>query len=263
MLPRLAASAAALVMLLAGCGQAGSDDSGSDSRAEPPELGDCRVLTPEDIGESSNDDDVVECSEEHTAETFAVGTFPAELAKGAEVDDPELGAHIYTTCSKKFQAFLGGDESTVMRSLLSWAWFRPSEAAWEAGARWYRCDAVAGTEESEQLRLLPKTAKGLLLGRPDDSWMTCAVGDTVAGSEKVPCSEPHDWRAVTTIKVGREEDDYPGDALVAARTRDFCSDSVGAWLNYPVDYEFGYTFFRKAEWEAGNRRSVCWARTDK
>ena len=45
-------------------------------------------------------------------------------------------------------------------------------------------------------------------------------------------------------------------------TRDFCSDSVGAWLNYPVDYDFGYTWFHEAEWEAGNRRSVCWAKTE-
>ena len=38
---------------------------------------------------------------------------------------------------------------------------------------------------------------------------------------------------------------------------------VGAWMNYPVDYEFGYTTFHEAEWKAGNRRSVCWARTTK
>jgi hypothetical protein len=103
----------------------------------------------------------------------------------------------------------------------------------------------------------------MLSGRPNDAWMTCAVGETVTGSEKVPCSQPHNWRAVTTIKVGEPKDDYPGDRVVEARTRDYCSDSVGAWMNYPVDYEFGYTYFREAEWSAGNRRSICWARTDK
>ena len=46
------------------------------------------------------------------------------------------------------------------------------------------------------------------------------------------------------------------------KSRDFCSESVGAWLNYPVDYDFAYTFFHEAEWEAGNRRSVCWAKTE-
>lgn len=149
-----------------------------------------------------------------------------------------------------------------MRSTLTWAWFRPSEKAWEQGARWYRCDVVGGAEQSEQLISLPQTAKGLLLGQPEDRWMVCVNGPTVAGSVKIPCSEPHTWRAVTTIKLGDARDPYPGDRLVEVRTRDFCSDSVGAWLNYPVDYDFGYTFFHEAEWEAGNRRSICWAKTD-
>jgi hypothetical protein len=68
---------------------------------------------------------------------------------------------------------------------------------------------------------------------------------------------------VTTVKLGEPKDSYPGDRLSEVRSRDFCSDSVGAWMNYPVEYDFGYTWFHKAEWEAGSRRSVCWARTDR
>ena len=78
----------------------------------------------------------------------------------------------------------------------------------------------------------------------------------------MPCSQPHDWRAVTTIKVGQPADPYPGDRIVQVRSRDRCSDWVGAWMHYPPDYDFGYTWFHEAEWETGNRRSVCWARTD-
>lgn len=109
---------------------------------------------------------------------------------------------------------------------------------------------------------LPETAKGLLMGIPADQWMTCVDGPTVSGSVKIACTEPHTWRAVTTIKLGEPEDPYPGDRLVEVQSRDFCSDSVGAWLNYPIDYDFGYTFFHEAEWQAGNRRSICWALTD-
>ena len=264
MLSRLAAPATALLVLLSGCGATdGSEQDAGDEPIEVPKLGACRQLTPDDIAETSDDSEVVPCRAEHTAETFAVGTFPAEVAKGADHTDPDLGAYVYQTCSERFEKFLGGDESSVMRSMLTWAWFRPDEDAWEQGARWYRCDVVAGTEDSAELRALPRTAKGLLTGPPDDEWMMCANGETVAGSEKVPCSEPHEWRAVTTIKVGREGEPYPGDRLVEVRSRDFCSDSVGAWMNYPVDYEFGYTYFRAADWKAGNRRSICWARTDK
>ena len=63
-----------------------------------------------------------------------------------------------------------------MRTVVSWAWFRPSKKAWDKGARWYRCDVVGGGEESQQFVALPESAKGLLLGRPKDRWMVCATG---------------------------------------------------------------------------------------
>jgi len=263
LLPRLAAPVAALLLVaLCACSSSsGKDDEGGEvDTIAAPSLGACRVLTPADVAEPSNSSPVVDCAEPHTAQTFAVGTFPAAVAKGG-VDDSGLGAYIFKTCDPKFEAFLGGDESLVMRSTLTWAWFRPSETAWEHGARWYRCDVVGGGEQSESYVELPKTAEGLLLGRPDDRWMICVDGPTVAGSVKIPCSQEHTWRAVTTIKLGEPGDPYPGDRLVEVRTRDFCSDSVGAWLNYPVDYKFGYTSFHEAEWKAGNRRSICWANT--
>ncbi len=79
----------------------------------------------------------------------------------------------------------------------------------------------------------------------------------------MPCSEPHTWRAVTTIKLGEPEDDYPGDRLVEVQTRDYCDKSVAAVLGYPVSYDFAYTWFHEAEWQVGNRRSICWAKTDR
>ena len=260
---RFAAPVAALLLVaVAACSQTKAQSGQEDiDSIETPQLGACRILTPSDIEEASNASAVVGCKADHTAETFAVGTFPKSLTE-ADPDDPLLGAHIYEVCGKRVQAFLGGEESTVMRSTLTWAWFRPSDDAWDKGARWYRCDAVGGGEQSKSFMNLPETAKGLLLGIPSDRWMTCVNGPTVSGSVKIACTQPHTWRAVTTIKLGEPGDPYPGDRLVEVQSRDFCSDSVGAWLNYPIDYDFGYTFFHEAEWQAGNRRPICWALTD-
>lgn len=254
---RVAALALGLAFALASCGS----DSSAPSDEKPPELGACRVLTPEDVSQPSNTTETVDCGEPHTAETYAVGQLPGQF-DDADWDDRELGAWAYSTCSKAFIDFLGADDSLVMRTVVSWAWFRPTEGAWDDGARWYRCDVVGGGEQSKDYVDLPTTAKGLLLGKPQDRWMVCADGPTVSGSVKVACTEPHQWRAVTTISLGDAKDDYPGDRMVEVTTRDYCSKSVGAWLNYPVDYDFGYTWFHEAEWDAGNRRSVCWARTD-
>ena len=252
----LVASLAVVAGLLAGCGE---EDDGPVSTA-PPEEGACRVLDADDVAQPSNDSETVACTEEHTAETFVVDDLPAELGD-LDPDDPEIGAHVYDTCSESFREFLQADESAVMRTVVSWAWFRPSDEAWDAGARWFRCDVIGGGEQLTDYRPLPETAEGLLEGMPPDEWMVCAAGKTVNGSPKVPCSEPHTWRAVTTIKVGEADEEYPGDRIVEVTTRDYCSDSVGAWLGYPASYDFGYTWFKQAEWEAGNRRSVCWAQT--
>lgn len=255
---------AVVLPALAGCGHteqgSNADPQQVDATAAPDNLV-CRMLTPGDVELTSNATATVPCSEPHTAQTFLVGDLPADL-EDAAYDDPALGAFAFRACTEEFMAFTGGDESQVMRAAVSWAWFRPSQDAWDAGARWYRCDIVGGGPQSSSYVLLPDDARQLLYGRPEDEWLACAVGDKFAGSTKVPCSEKHDWRAVTTIKLGEPEDPYPGDRAAQVRTRDFCSDSVGAWLGYPVEYDFAYTWFHEAEWTAGNRRSVCWAKTD-
>jgi hypothetical protein len=191
--------------------------------------------------------------------TYDVGSFPDELTD-AGYDDAALGAFAFQTCSAKFRELLGADESVAMRTVLTWSWFRPSEDAWNRGARWYRCDVVGGGEQSVKLLDLPADLDGLM-ERPGDEWLACAVGATVAGARRVPCSQTHDWRAVSTIKLGEPGDPYPGDQTSETTTRDYCSESVGAWLGYPVDYDYGYTWFHEPEWNAGNRRSVCWAKT--
>lgn len=253
---------AVLVMLAACSSEPPGDNTDPDQvdSVEAPELGVCRVLTPEDVAQASNATRTVTCTDEHTAQTYAVGEMPGEF-DDAGYDNRELGAWAYNACSTEFEKFLGADESLVMRTVVSWAWFRPSENAWDDGARWYRCDVVGGGEQSKSYVALPVTARGLLLGRPDDKWMVCVAGPSVTGSVKIPCTQTHDWRAVTTIKLGEPSDPYPGDRVVEVTTRDYCSRSVSAWLNYPLDFDFAYTWFHEAEWGAGNRRSICWAAT--
>lgn len=259
----LVASLAALALLASCADESSQDEQDVAERIviETPELGACRVLEPADAEQSTNDGEVVDCAAgEHTAQTFAIGNFPEELSD-ASYDDERLGELVFDYCTDRFANFIGGDESASLRSLLSWVWFRPQEDAWDAGARWYRCDVVGGADTSAEYRPLPGDARGLLDARPDE-WMACVRGPRVARAERIPCSEPHDWRAATTIRLGNEDAKYPGDRVVEVRTRDFCRSSISAWLNYPTSYEFGYTWFREAEWSVGNRRSVCWAKTD-
>lgn len=246
----------AVGLVLAAC----SEQDGEADRLTPPKLGACRDLKAGDITRPSNATQAVSCSKDHTAQTFAIGTLPDTTGTG--YDDRRHGQFVLDTCQKAFGDFLGADESLVMRMQLSWAWFRPSERGWEKGARWYRCDVVGGPVDAKKLRDLPPDAKGLFSADLPDAWLTCARGADVAASTKVACTEKHDWRAVTTVKVGKAEDPYPGDRIVQVRSRDYCKESVGGWMRYQPGYEYGYSWFRDAQWKAGNRRTVCWAKTD-
>src|SRR5215217_7191529 len=190
---------AVVAVSLSGCSGSGDDPSSASTAA--PDVVACRLLSSDDVAQPSNDTDPVPCDEPHTAQTYAVGRLPSRLAK-ASYDDEQLASYAYRTCSEKFIRFTGADESLAMRTILSWAWFRPSLDAWDEGARWYRCDVIGGGDQIRTYVDLPHTTKGLLLGRPDDRWMVCAQGTTVSGSVKLPCSEKHDWRAVTTIVLG-------------------------------------------------------------
>lgn len=252
---RAVLTCATLVLLLAGCGTDGRN--ASDSKT-PPATGACYRLAVDDLGASSNHGDDVACTEPHTAQTFAVGTLP-----DAGYDDPALGTFVYDTCQQAFGPYLGADDSAVLRSRLSWSWFRPSEKGWKDGARWYRCDVVGGPDGATALRDLPTDAKDLFARDYPDAWMTCARGDDAQTGNKVACDEAHDWRAVTTIKVAEADAPYPGDRIAEVRSRDYCRDSVRAWLGYPPDFDFAYTWFRADRWAGGNHRAICWARTTK
>lgn len=254
------------VLTLGGLTACGTEDQGDNTDSdlvdsvEVPDNGACRDLSPEDVAKPANATRTVTCSERHTAETYAVGELPSEYDK-ADYDDKGLGEYAYRTCATAFAQFVDADESVVLRTIASWAWFRPSKKAWSKGARWYRCDVLGGNAASASYRPLPETAKGMLAGRPTDAWLICERGARVGEGEKVPCSQKHDWRAVTTVKIGQPDDPYPGDRVMESRTRSFCRNSVQAWLGYPATFEFAFTFFHEAEWSVGLRRSVCWAKT--
>jgi hypothetical protein len=234
---------------------------GKPADVSAPDNGLCRDLDADAVKALSDDTDPVGCSEEHTAETFYVGSFDETATEDTKYDDPQLARTVSSTCRDRFRRFTGATDSLALRTVVTWAWWRPSEEAWKDGARWYRCDVIARSA-GDELAYLPRTAKGLLLGIPKDTWMVCADGAKVADAPRVACTEKHTWRAVSAVSIGKKADRWPGSRLVEVRSRDFCSDWVGAWTNYSLDYDYGYTWFGKDDWASGNRLSVCWARTE-
>ena len=259
---RLLALAALLVALLSACD---AKDVVPGKSADPadlsaPDTGLCHDVDAAAVDAPSDDSKPVDCSAKHTAQTFYVGELDKDATKDTAYDDKGLGAQVAKVCAPRFRSFTGATDSLALRTVVTWAWWRPSEDAWKAGARWFRCDVVARSS-ADALAPLPRTTKGLLLGIPPAKWMVCADGAKVADAPRVACTQKHTWRAVSAVSIGKQRDRWPGSRLVEVRSRDFCSDWVGAWTNYSLDYEYAYTWFGKDDWTSGNRLSVCWAQT--
>ena len=243
------------LLLISGCAHDPSDT------LKPPSNGICRVLTLADLAQRVNDGAPVPCSIPHTAQTYAVGTFPASL--GTNYQAGAVGAFAYHVCAPAFESYLGATDSLVLRVQLSWAWFGPTPGAWKRGARWFRCDLVGAPPDQSSITDIPENPRNLLVGFPPDQWLTCATGAVFSSRSEVSCAQPHTWRAVTAIKLGQPNDPYPGDHLSQIRANNYCSDAIAAYFDYAATYEFGYTVFHEAEWKAGNRRALCWAKTTK
>ncbi|MGH3509132.1 MAG: hypothetical protein ACRDPI_02750, partial [Nocardioidaceae bacterium] len=92
-----ARSRPALVLLvalgLAACGR-GTAQPDANSTV-PPTQDSCRVLVPADLVQSANASPVVPCTARHTAQTYAVGSFPASLSSSGDPDDKRLGGYLY------------------------------------------------------------------------------------------------------------------------------------------------------------------------
>src|SRR3546814_12251197 len=109
---------------------AGSDDD-KNSRVdlaqvdavEPPELGACRVLTPDDVGKTNNATKPLDCAEPPTAEPLAVGPIPARLAATGYKRE-KTGLWAFQPLAGKVRTLTAAPGPTVCRATASYGGVR-------------------------------------------------------------------------------------------------------------------------------------------
>lgn len=201
---KLAALSVIALTLVAGCGTPGvdgdlTDDWGTFAEPEPmlPEVGDCH-------GSETNAVmalyERLDCAESHTWETFHVGTFTGEAADRVG-PPPHGGAErvaAFEECSGKADGFLGGDwhDGRVTIRVI-----QPSQAAWAAGSRWFRCDlAQADRIGAEDARVYTDRSGSLRDALAADAPLArgCYRLESDYDAAPVPCEEPHELEYVGT-----------------------------------------------------------------
>lgn len=262
MVSPLLCAAVLLLGLLAGCGSADTEKpQAAEETTDPerPEVGQCHDLSAGQVLESADTEEPVDCSKDHTSETVFVGTFkPAAQGEPSELTDDAANQQASATCRGKAAQYLGATEGALQLTQVEVFWFVPTLEEVDAGAKWLRCDVVV-LERENDLMQLPESMKGALKGEAGlEEFGLCGTarpGDK--NFERVVCSKEHAWRAISTVGIGGSEK-YPGTASVRGAGEEECESQARAAQGSSLEYEYGWEWPTKAQWEAGQRYGLCW-----
>jgi hypothetical protein len=279
-------AAIVMALTLAGCSarpSVGDGSLGVDWAVLPtptvptPEVGKCTgrdATTPSspNVGwdmsiYSASPQPTVECTAEHLAETYFVGTFPADAETDA-AGRPKLGTALfrsaYESCTQKAIDFLGADFHTGRLSVLP---VMPSDRQWAGKARWYRCELLEIVDSNGTINPRTGSLKDGLRGTKPLA-LTC--GDEKLSADQkylenitfTGCTTPHDIE-LTGIYVA-SDGDYPGDAKINDIVPNACYGIGATYLGMTramLDSTGGIRWLfwggTRDLWSAGDRSMRC------
>lgn len=229
----------------------------------PPSSGSCRVLRPRDLNTVVNDTPTVPCKQRHTAVTFHVGKLPAGAVEGATSSgDDKVEAAAERMCSREFSDYVGGTRGNRMLTSLRSTFFLPDAEQFDLGARWVRCDLFAYADDTA-LAELPGRLKGAL----DNADLRADLGICSRVSPKHPkfmhiiCTRDHQWRAVSRVRLGKEQAKFPGGPELSDQAAAACRKVVRNYLDTREAFSYGFEVPRRESWADGDRFGFCWAET--
>jgi len=265
-----------LVVVLAVTGCTGDDDepaagsTPSPSATTPapptappapprPKRLECRRLSFDEALAPTDSDRIVSCKAPHTGQTYAVGQLRTVIdGHLVAVDSTRVQEQVARVCPRKLAAFLGTTDDVLRLAMLRSVWFTPSLEQSDAGANWFRCDAVAVAGDDRLARI-----RGSLQGALADPEGVEAYGmcGTAAPDDpafrRVLCRESHTWRAIRAVDLrGRA---YPGVKRVREAGQAPCEDAGREVADDALDYEWGYEWPTAEQWAAGQTYGRCWA----
>ena len=201
----------------------------------------------------------VSCDRDHTAITFSVGELDTVVdGHLVSVDSDRVQAQVADACPQAFEEFVGGTVEARRLSMLRPVWFTPTLRQSDAGANWYRCDAVAIAAD-ETLAPLVGRLQGVL-ARPlaAERYAMCGTAEPgTAGFRRVICSADHAWRALSTVDIAGRA--YPGVEQVRGAGQQTCQDVASAGADDPLNYRWGYEWPTEQQWQSGQHYGICWA----
>jgi hypothetical protein len=230
----------------------------------PPVIDACYRLSFDEAIAPTSEEEPVGCDKGHTSQTFAVGRLDL-VANGhlLAVDSAAVQKQVAHRCPAQLASYVGATEAQLRLSLLRPVWFTPTMEQSDAGAAWYRCDVIAVTGDKTVAKL-DQDLKGALK-KPEGRSALAMCGTAQPGTKefsRVLCRDDHTWKAISVIDLADEakkKGTYPGEAAVKAAGQDACQEAARAIASDALDYEWGYEWPTKDQWQAGQTYGRCWS----
>lgn len=231
--------------------------------AEQPHESDCHVLSAEAVQRPHDNKDPVRCRDDHTTQTYYVGTFNLSIISERNPSTAEIAEFVTPRCDRKFHRWVGGDGVTRILSRAHPVWFVPNTHDIKLGARWFRCDVVVSATDT-RLAQLPRNTEDML---DSDTALSryglCSRGSPEGREAKiVVCSKPHTWQAFTALRFGSHgSDKFPNDDQ-RRDARQRCIDQAREEQDFPLEWRYGWQAPTRNQWADGMRWGVCWVPRD-
>lgn len=211
----------------------------------PPPVGACYSYAWAGYLAEANSSPRVACSSTHTAKTIATGALPAGTTLDT-IHSATVGTKIAQKCVPALKNAVGSGWWKYEQTAFNISVFRPTNAQWNAGARWFRCDVVL--PGAGRLFALPTTNP--LVGSAPLSTRTraCLSSDLAL----VSCKEVHAYRAVGTFAVASTT--YPTETGWRGAAIRRCPAIV-------TTSAFAYTHATRVEFGLGDKIVTCFNRT--
>ncbi len=163
----------------------------------------------------------------------------------------DIGERASRACGERFHDYVG---VFPLESNIGLVQYRPDENEWNRGARYVAC--VIYLEDGDG----PQTLETRFDVSAADTSVTFAVGDCLANTVPVPCSEPHDAEVTAVNQYDAPLDaEYPDFAEVWEDMDEVCSTALDDYGVTEGEYEIesGALSDMSLGWDAGIRRYLC------
>ena len=198
----------------------------------------------------------VDCTKQHTARTYWVGTLPDSFGNPAKSSGAARVAATKACSPKALNAYLGLTERTLPSRFQTVTVF-PSRAQWRAGQRWVRCDAIL--RGGKGFTKVKAPFQELIASSDPDTFDFCTPG--VPGTRTTaayPCTKPKkNWVMIREVELAGAQKAFPGRRAVERKSKAICERAGKAYSGGARFYAWWSIWPTRVGWRQGDRTAQC------